>query len=159
MLKNKKTLYILVPLVVLIWGMIGFRIWAGFNNDTTNYLLEPTYSEPITEILAVDTFSIIANYRDPFLGKIQAPKPKPIKTKKKPTPVIKKLEPILRWPTIIYGGMIKNQKTSKLIAMIKINGRDNLMSVGNVVSEVRLVKVYPDSIEVALGKAEKVVLK
>ena len=55
--------------------------------------------------------------------------------------------------------MIKNQKTGKLVAMVKINGKDNLMAVGNVVSEVRLVQVYPDSIKVVLGKVEKVVVK
>lgn len=159
MLKNKKALYVLVPVVLIIWGMIGYRIYKGMSDDTPDFLVEQTNMQPIVEMLEPDTFSIIAEYRDPFLGKIRSPKPRVNQTKKKPVQVKKKPEPVLIWPSITYGGMIKNQKTNKLIAMVKINGKDNLMAVGNVVSEVRLVKVYPDSIKVALGKVEKMVVK
>jgi len=128
-------------------------------SDGPEYFAAHTAAEPVIEMLEPDTFSIIAKYRDPFLGKIRSPKPKTKKVKKKPPPIKKKPEPVLRWPTITYGGMIKNQQTGKLVAMIKINGKDNLMAVDNIVSEVRLVQVYPDSIKVALGTVEKVVGK
>ena len=159
MLKNKKTLYVLVPLVLIIWGVIGNRIYQSMKDDNPGYYMEQASSKPVIEVLEPDTFSIIAEYRDPFLGRIRSSKPKTVQSKKKPTPIKKKPEPILRWPSITYGGMIRNQKTGKLVAMIKINGKDNLLSVGNVVSEVRLVQVYPDSIKVALGNVEKMVVK
>ena len=159
MLKNKKALYVLVPLVLIIWGVIGYRIWVGMNSDNPDYFVEQVNTEPVVEMLEPDTFSIIADYRDPFLGRIRSPKPKTGEIKKRPIQVKKKSEPPLRWPSITYGGMIKNQKTNKLVAMVKINGKDNLMAVGNIMAEVRLVKVYPDSIKVALGKVAKIVVK
>jgi len=128
------------------------------NIDHGFYLVESSTGTEV-QLLEPDTFSIIAEYRDPFLGKIRSAKPKTLQPKKKPKPVQKEPEPQLRWPSITYGGMIRNQKTGKLVAMVKIDGKDNLLAVGNVVSEVRLVKVYPDSIKVALGKVEKMVLK
>ena len=149
----------LVPLVLIIWGMITYRIYESWKGDNTDYFIEQTAAEPVVEMLEPDTFSIIADYRDPFLGKIRSLKPKTGQPKKKPATVKKKPEPQLRWPSITYGGMIRNQKTGKLVAMIKINGKDNLMAAGNIVSEVRLVQVYPDSIKVALGKVEKIVVK
>lgn len=161
MLKNKKALYVLIPLVLIIWGLITYRIYESLKDDTPDYVMEPGSAEAVVEMLTPDTFSILADYRDPFLGRARAARPKanPGKARKTPKPVVKKPEPVLRWPAITYGGMIRNQKTGKLIAMVKINGEDNLMAVGNIASAVRLVHVYPDSIKVALGKAEKVVVK
>ena len=159
MLKNKNALYLLVPLFILIWGVIGHRIYKGMNNDDLELFVEEANLELVVEMLEPDTFSIIADYRDPFLGKIRSSKPKAVTPKKKQAPIVKKPEPVLRWPSIVYGGMIKNQKTGKLVAMVKINGKDNLLSIGNVVSEVILLKVYPDSITVSLGKVEKTVHK
>ena len=51
MLKNKKALYVLVPLVLAIWGVIGYRIYEGMRDDGPDYFVEQTNIEPVVEML------------------------------------------------------------------------------------------------------------
>jgi len=138
MLKNKKAIYILLPLVIFIWGIVIYNIFSSMGGGSEIVLVNTAIpEESVSRQIAIDTFSITANYRDPFLGKIVSGKPKPIKKQFKKRPPIKKkpIQPI-RWPSISYGGMIRNQQTNKLIAMVKINGKDNLMNEGGVVAGI-----------------------
>jgi len=105
--------------------------------------------------MTVDTFSIVANYRDPFLGRIiTEPKLAPKKIVTKPKVVIP-----VRWPLITYGGMIKNNKSEKVVAIVNINRKSNLMNLGDVVSEVELLEIHSDSIKVKFSGIKKYITK
>ena len=70
-MKNKKLTYILVPLVLIVWGLIIYRIFNTIHNTDDSPLL----NTPIATIngeknTLLDTFSLQLNYRDPFLGNL-----------------------------------------------------------------------------------------
>lgn len=156
-MKNKKALYILIPLVVIVWGNFIYQMYTGLHSPDDIVMPqanEETYASDNS--FQPDTFSLVNNYRDPFLGKtIREPGPRPNQSS-----VINRKSPIVTlWPSIIYSGVIKNQKSKKEVAMVQINGQSNLMKVKDVVSEVQLLKIYKDSIEVKFGKEKRVIRK
>ena len=160
-MKNKKLTYFLIALVVFVWGLIFYNIFKGVFNGNKNYVIANIQKKKVKDIIITpDTFTIKANYRDPFLTKTYVAK----KTKKKivKKPVIKKPiepKPPIRWPVIKYLGSIKNQKTNKEVAIININGKEKLISVGDTVTGVRLLKIYGDSVQVVYQKEKKVIRK
>ncbi len=154
-MKNKKGVYLLVILIAAIWAFIIYRFFAS-SSSATNPELHSTFIAPVLNSNASDTFSISANYRDPFLGRTEA---KILhKGPTVPAPPKKAIEP-LKWPTVTYGGMIKSRKSNSQLCMVVINGQSSFMKEGDVNADVQLRKVYKDSIEVVFQKEKRVVKK
>jgi len=145
--------------------VILYRIFSGFNDDG-NSVVDNDFLPALTiNPSKIDSFSIVADYRDPFLGNMKFQTlAKPIEKKEEIPPktipfheVLKKDKDI--WPAIVYGGVIKNQSSNKEIALIKINNGEKLMVVGDIAEEVELLSVYKDSIGVIYGGEQKYVKK
>lgn len=158
-MKNKKLLYILIPLTLLVWGIIVYRIIATANSGNENQIQSMQQIENATIENMNDTFLINPNYRDPFLGKMinkilpstnatTSSLPKTISTVKN-TPIVSS------WPAIVYLGIIKNQKSNKQLTLVQINGQSYSMKIGETVNAIELCKVFKDSIEVKFGKEKK----
>lgn len=143
-----------MPIVLGIWGYVIYQIVSVVGHKDVTLANNITVHTVLPEKNIIDTFSIVANYRDPFLGKMtltpsENDKPKiPVKKIEKP------VEPV-RWPSVVYHGMIKNQKTNKELYLVTINNQDNMMKPGDVFSDVELKKVYKDSILVIYKKEIK----
>lgn len=158
-MKNKKTLYIFLSVNVLVWGLVLYKIFSSFSNEVSSSGVTAAIVPVSFAETSADTFSLIANYADPFLGKMI------VKTDPSPNPgpaPVKKTAPVktpVVWPTIVYGGLIKNQKSSKQLVLVQINGQENFMNEGSTVNEVQLVKVFKDSIRVLYKKEKKTILK
>src|SRR5436190_1487204 len=101
-MKNKKIVYLLLVVVVLIWGIIFYRIFSAVgapDNNTSN--MNPTI-EKSADKTEVDTFNIDGNYRDPFLGTMQVEKPVIRSTTAIKIVKEEKFIPKLTWPFIGY---------------------------------------------------------
>lgn len=162
MLKNKKLLYVLLPLLVIIWGLIFYRIFSSLNSSDEKYKLQTSKNIFSSKDNAVsDTFSIVNNYRDPFLGKtITADVNKSVVVQRiKPAPIESVVKQPLEWPAIIYGGMIKNQKSNKQFVLLQINGQANVMKQGDVKNGVELLVIFKDSIQVSFKKEIRIIKK
>ena len=143
-------------MLVVIWGGIAYQISSFGSSDVTTH---SRGNLPVSrkENTKPDTFSILANYRDPFLGKpIEERKPESA-SKKMPKPV--EIKVALPWPKITYGGVIKNQKSSKQLYLVQVNGNDNIIKEGDVVEEVQITKAWKDSIQVVFEKEKRVFKK
>ena len=68
MKKDKKT-YVLIGLVVFIWGILGVKVIGTLSAEEKplNNIAAPKIPMTVTTKKR-DTFSIVALYRDPFLG-------------------------------------------------------------------------------------------
>ena len=163
-MKNKKLMYILLPLVIIIWGAIVYKIISNYTggNDTGIVL-----SDEKTKVLPVniaDTFSLILNYPDPFLkGEAQVynytktilPQANYNKTTVNTAKTKENVQ--VNWPVIVYGGIIKNKGNNKTCSIIKINGVEYLMNVGGTYKDVTLIKVYKDSAIVQYKNIKKTI--
>ena len=127
-LKTKKKTYLLLVLVIAVWGTVAYRIVAALNPElpeikqqdfavNSNYKVETK----------IDTFSITKVNRDPFLGTYEKKKPKKSAVKKK----------TVNWKPIQYQGIVKKGKNRMFI--ISINGNQHLLKKGQTKDSITLV--------------------
>lgn len=62
---NKKSSYIIIPVFLIIWGLVAYRIYTQFFQDTNNGTSRPNLY--LKQQSDKDTFSLYLNYNDPFL--------------------------------------------------------------------------------------------
>src|SRR3990172_870049 len=151
--KNKVMMLVLIAAAAGLWIFIIMKIYNAYYSDeeTAPVQVKTTMTEKLK--MESDTFSIVANYRDPFLGETIR---KPILSQKPMVPEKKKeVKPILPWPTVIYGGMIRNQKTNQQLALITVNGNNEVLSPGEIYQEVEVLKIYKDSVQLAFGNEKR----
>ncbi|WP_109301634.1 hypothetical protein [Aquimarina sp. AU474] len=148
MLKGKKGLYILLPLVVFIWGAIIYQVTDAFSDDDPLATDSTAITFSKIEGKERDHFLISSVTRDPFLGTMYKPKKEPVK---KITPRVKK--PEVTWPSVTYKGMVTG---NPVIYLIEINGTDQLMQRNEVVSDIKLIKASSSWVQLRFkGEAKR----
>lgn len=138
----------LLALVLFIWGILGFKIVGAINppkKKVTNMQIPET--DFVGTLKKRDTFSIVANYRDPFLG--TPPKNEKVKRiKKEETP--KK--------NISYAGSVAENGTNKRLFFVSIEGQQHIIGQNETVAGVTLVKGNQESIKVRYGSRTETIL-
>ncbi|MCK8522548.1 hypothetical protein M0D21_13270 [Aquimarina sp. D1M17] len=135
MLKGKKALYVLLPLVLGIWGAIIYQVTDAFSDDDPVLVNTSAVTFSKIEGKEREVFTISAAERDPFLGTMYIPKKELVQPK-----VTRPKPPEINWPTIRYKGLVTGGQGATAIYLIEINGVDQLMKRNDEVSEVRLTK-------------------
>ena len=153
-MQQKRKTYLLLALVVVVWGILGFRIVKTLSPDSeTSQVIVSTAGISFPEIKN-DSFAIRANYRDPFLG-TWSKSDKPAKTKKK----LKKIPQLPKIPIIYSGSMAENGKKGRMF-FVTINGKQHLMKLNQTVEMVRLLKGNKQTITVRYpGHTETIALQ
>lgn len=136
-MKNKKSIYILLPIVLLIWGMLIYQFFSfsapedSLENVPMEFNIKPLKLKERTP------FFINVGYRDPFLGKMYAA---PVTSPKKSVVIKKHIKPeeTLVWPSIHYKGTISDTKDKKKIFVMIIDGHNFYMKKGDTENGVFL---------------------
>jgi hypothetical protein len=157
---NKKKLNIfLIPGVISIWVLIIIKIFSFAKNPPTETFKSSNKIFQQDSVSQQDTIIIYANYRDPFLpsslqmaSKSSIIKPQ-IKTDQS------KFSTNISWPNMIYGGLIKNTKDGKELALVTISNRSIVTGKNNEIEGIRILAISPDSIKVQLQKETKTIVK
>ena len=133
-MKNKRNTYILLSAVLILWGIIGYRVFASFKppKENNNGLLK-TEKFHSKEITAKETYIIQANYRDPFLGTIK-------KRKKKTSVVPKSKKEKIIFPNVEYKGVFSSNVKKNTVYLIKINNKKEMFKIKEVHQDVRLLQ-------------------
>ncbi|HCB61299.1 MAG TPA: hypothetical protein DEP77_05095 [Bacteroidales bacterium] len=137
MLKGKKSLYILIPAVAAVWGLIIYRVIAS-QPPEDGYLNNVSEEIFVKNVSPNDSCKMIWSYRDPFLDRPADQIFEPefdfsaqndnisnikIGSYKSPEP-----EKKVQWPSIFYQGLIRNKSNGKMVAVFTINKRQVLLS-------------------------------
>jgi hypothetical protein len=157
-MKNKKLIYILLPLVLLIWGIIFYKIFTRIdisNNDQASFF-KPEKSDTIAK---KDTFILIADYRDPFLdqpGFVNYKSEKEneelkLRTERSMPP------PAIQFPDIKYNGLIINAKNKNKIGLFMLNNKYYILKEGETKEEVLITKLFKDSVFIQFEKHKKTI--
>lgn len=124
-----------MALVLTVWGILGFRLVKTVNPSPEELPLSADMEKFRPEVIKQrDTFSIVAHYRDPFLGTL----PKSNVPKKKKKAVTPKKE-VLPEKDIRYTGLIKESTTGKKIFFLTIDGQQQMLNENGVFNEVELI--------------------
>lgn len=138
-MKNKKNIYILLPLVLFVWGAVLFQVFSFAKSDEIIPLTNSEFKIKPLKINKRESFAIDINYRDPFLGKmyvaqtVTKAKTNISKSTKEPKP-----KETLVWPTIVYKGMISDTKEKTKIFMLIIDNKNYYMKIGDTENEIFL---------------------
>ncbi|OFZ01407.1 MAG: hypothetical protein A2491_19650 [Bacteroidetes bacterium RIFOXYC12_FULL_35_7] len=176
-MKNKKLRYILLPLVLIVWGLVFYKVYEYVKEDPLPINEQIKKNSKKTHLNTRDTILLVADYRDPFLGKIihqisfensnevtnriyekkssSGGEKENLKIKQENKAITK----TNNWPTVIYSGIIINQKNSKKTALLKINNKEKMVSEGEIIDDMKIEKIYPDSLILKLNDGYRNVLK
>lgn len=167
-MKNKKLVYILLPVAVLVWGIILYRIIKAVDVSAEQDPYKPHLKEvPGKPVAKQDTFQLILGYRDPFLPRRKAAKVEvkrsaltasAQKQRSQPHATQSVVIPV-QWPAVSYQGFVENKRTKTKIAMLKIGEHDQLLDEGDVALGIKVLSVYADSIQLSFGKEVKFIKK
>ena len=151
MSKNLRT-YLLLALVLLIWGIIGFKVIHAISKDPEMPMVatQPTLIPKSTE--KRDTFELAANYRDPFLGTLPLSKKRTVKRAVQKKPISKR--------NIVYSGLVSQTGSGNTMYFVSIDGQQHIMSKNEEINGVRLLKGNGQHITVHYdGRSETIVLQ
>jgi len=154
-MKNKKFTYVLGAAVIVLWGMILYRVigWAAGGDDPVPFAQAPVKNEPYNDYaVPKDTTRLLLNYRDPFREvKEKDTAEIPVKKLVHKNSVLKPVKPATDWGFIKYSGYIHNPGSKKLIALVTVSGKNLLLSEGETKDQVKLIKNMRDSIRVSFN--------
>jgi hypothetical protein len=163
-MKNKKSTYLLGAAVLIVWGLIIYRIFNALNDTgpDASAMSAPVKKETYNDYtIPADTTRLSLNYRDPF-GITQTKDT--VSDKHMLISAVKtaprEAAPGMNWDFIRFVGYIRNPDSKKLVAMIHLNGAELMMSEGEMNSNLKLIKNYRDSIKITYqGKTKFIPLK
>ncbi|MBN1953393.1 MAG: hypothetical protein JW801_19465 [Bacteroidales bacterium] len=148
-MKNKKLNYVLVPLVLLIWGTLIVKVINHLRDN--NMIITPPDLPRLDADLAdsLESYELLANYKDPFIRyqtvqNQKAAVDKNIKNKTNRTSERKPARSIVRWPDISFGGIISHEE--RQIGLVQVNANSLLLKEGEVRDGICLDKLYKDSV-------------
>lgn len=150
--KNKKLTYLLICAVIVVWGIVLYRVFASQQEDDF-----PVKSKMALEkkdsydqyIIKEDTFKLALNYKDPFFG-AEEPEVKTVNLEPQTINVIPPpFDPPINWEIIKYLGYVVNPDTKKLVSIVSINGNERMLSDGEFLEGVKLLRNKRDSILVS----------
>ncbi|MDI9341674.1 MAG: hypothetical protein QM534_13975 [Sediminibacterium sp.] len=163
MLKNKKAIYVLIPLNLFIWGYLAYSIYDGLKGEDT----EVAMSEPSGAVVKAEEDSVVyklkLTYPDPFLKdvprerevKLPASDGQAAKPLNKPlaVPVVKTNTVAPKPPADIrYLGLVKNSTTGIATALISVDGKTYVIKKGDVIETFSIKEVHSDYVELKEGK-------
>jgi hypothetical protein len=134
---------VLLAVVIGVWGLIGFKFLNAVDNSPKELAMAaPDEIFVPKQMKEREIFTIAADYRDPFLGTVYAPK------KKKKTGIAKKTKKKVPEKSIQYTGFITDKSSKQKIFFVTIEGQQQMMSVNDTFQEVKLVRGNKNSIKV-----------
>ena len=154
-MKNKKLAYILFPVVLLVWGIVGYKLYVKFFGEEDAIVASTEIVSADKANTFTDHFDIENNYRDPFLG--NAVREAVVSAQAQQAPVQRQvvvappvLKPMVYWPAIKVGGIVNEKKFMGIIS-----GKNVLLSKGEQALGVTFVKSSKDSVWFKFSNEQK----
>ncbi len=162
-MEKQTTKYLLAIAVIAIWGLLGYRIYKKVYPDNDFFI--PTTNDFVLEKnTAIDSFQLLVNYRDPFLGNKIKQRQQPISTERqvnvgKPTKNFNLTKPKkATFPKLSYKGSIYLDSGRK-VALISFNKHMVNLGLGESFEEITLLAIQEDSIRLGFKGQEKTFFK
>lgn len=156
-MKNKALTYLLVAIVGFVWYKVFFRVKDNLFGEETE-IVRPNNVPAQLALFSRDTFSLQADYRDPFgetkmsvsvQESVEPSEPSPI-----PTP---RPKPSISWPEIVYFGQIQKTGSKKPLGIISIDGYKHALHTGETIYDGILIKsIGRDSIAIRYQKEQRI---
>ena len=181
-MKNKRLVYLLLPLVLVVWGLIAQRIWSAATDSAPDSPTVTGGNAPVATRTAGRNQrpALLLTYADPFKPLLTAKTPGlttavPQQNSARTTAMAFAPVPFARrntqpltpttslpvatlpvvWPQVKYLGLIKSTKENNQIALLSIDNQESIIKVGQSNQGVQLVKLFRDSVQLSFNKQKK----
>jgi hypothetical protein len=153
-MKKRSRTYLLLGSVLIIWAILGFRIVKTIGPSTPDEVVRTATTDFVPpEARKRDTFSILADYRDPFLGTMpKKARKKLVKRKAPPKPVLPEIQ-------VRYSGWINDSSSGQKIFFVEIDGEQLMMTRNQKHGELKLLSGNKDKIRVRYNGRTKTIKK
>jgi len=148
--KNKNVQYLLIGMVVLIWGTVAWQFLNYGNAPYQDYTPSVEHlSLQKSHQIKRDSFAILANYKDPFLDKslpkiAKASIQRPQYNRKAPPKKTKARIPKSKLPKILYNGYATNNNQITRV-QLNIEGQFQSLKLNQKLGDLQLKAMYKDS--------------
>lgn len=159
-MKGKTSNYLLLALVLVIWGMVIYRVVQALSEpDIPMPTVRGTKKRPKEKVGSHWPDTLVLAYRDPFFGGIisdgqtgsdsmavgtAVPRPAPVPQ-----------EP--PWPEVEYLGTISNRQERKEVVLLKLGGRSRMMRPGDEILGVSYLKKTKNGVQLQyLGQRKEI---
>ncbi|TJZ50572.1 hypothetical protein FAZ15_21360 [Sphingobacterium olei] len=165
-MNNKALVYILLAVVVGVWGYVIYRVFSAVSGDEGQVIMA---SRPVN--IAVqdldyytvkDSLFLSLNYRDPIYnsgdaaddeigeqGEVDLHYTDPYAVYVEPEPQV----------DISYQGFIENESNKKRIAIVTISGNQYMMAKDDRQQEITVRNIQPDRIIITHKNETKTIFK
>ena len=162
MKNNKKTLFILIPLMITIWGGIGYQIYTANETPVAGGIQQFKVKKKLVQENDTSSYALLLNYNDPFktstrkkIINTQSTASTRAKTNRNAG---KKINEIVNWPALRYGGTVESSNQKK-VGLLTINGKSYLVQRGDQIQNVTVLKYDQDEIKLSYSNQEKTIRK
>jgi len=159
-LKDKRFLYVLLPLNLLLWGYIGYKIYISLNDDNTFLPSEYPVSKADVKMVDSEKYTLSLDYEDPFLKEqpkhsknrsgntaVNITRPKPVNTNKSIQNI-----PVVKVNEIKYLGLIQNETSGLSTGLITVNGKSYIIKKGETVEGLVIKSIESENLLIKEGK-------
>lgn len=158
---NKYAPYVLGPVLLLVWGLIFYKIYQAVYDGEETFVVPEYRTIPVYEERPQDDFyALLVDYKDPFLGKrfdyttngnrssktttSRGNSNRPNRNTKIIQP-IKKNTPKKPFPTVVFQGFQVMELDT--VALLKVNNRFYPTArKGDAYQGIKVKAIYKDSI-------------
>jgi hypothetical protein len=164
MLKNKKVVYLLIPLNVAIWGFFIYRIYSAYTDSDVTMEAQNIQALKISTLEDSAMYVLSLDYKDPFLKGGEhtvknyagnGPPAEPLKKQAAPVKAAPVPKPL---PDVKYFGLIKNSNSGSITALVSVNGQSKLIKPNETMDGITFKSFNNDSLVARWGK-EKIVVR
>lgn len=170
-MKKKAIQYVLIIVVLGIWGMIGLRFFNFFAGEEQNEMISEAPREAFSLAKSQQSYEIKGNYPDPFLkgSKTEFHSAKKNASSHAGNPNLhthnnqkekqKTVKPVPAndFPAIQLAGIISNKQNGKKSAIMVQDGKEYSLTQGETVNGIKLAKIFSDSVLVTYQKKNKMI--
>jgi hypothetical protein len=167
--------YVLIPLVIAIWGYAGYRYLFELQEQDEVPAQVPTTALTVAAALpaARDTSALGLQYRDPFLSGMDASSapafgselppaptqqaPAPVATPVQAAPSTPAAPAAVDWSAYRYNGLIQRSGTSQQVGILRIHSKSHYVQVGSKAQAAEVLRLDGDSIQVRVGTETKII--
>lgn len=140
---SKNFRYFLIVAVVLVWGVIIVRILKSVSSVTKTTSRAHIYKKSYNNV-AVDTFSLISDYPDPFIPDTSDINNASLSLQNSSSKPIVPVRPDISF--IEYTGMISSSRHKSKIALVTVHGKEDVIKEGGIIEGFHLQKIEKTSL-------------
>ena len=147
-MNNKKTSYVLLPVVVAIWSIIIYRIYSAVHQENISSpkiaqveLPGMTHSKITPKKIQLNTIE-----RDPFLNK---------EYRNRDIPQKKERFEHIEWPLINYLGLISASTSQEKIAIFKINNQEVILGINEEFKGIKVLSANSQKAKIIYKNKQK----